>query len=184
MFKIGDKVKVVLGLVGEYREFESEIVDILDNGKWNGVWVNHPDLHGEDMLFINLDTPLNSVKLIEEDKVERVIVDELKDIHKELDRHLKWVDEDEEVQINVAIYDVYEDNEQSYEVEINVYINGEYDTAWATDVYYGNEKALKEAKKRAKTVLRTVKGWSFADNVAVGKKAYIYNNSAGSEQYI
>lgn len=172
MFKLNDKVAVKMG----DWEFESIVLDIVNNPRANGVWVDHPNLRGEDMLFIDLNTPLNSVELIEEeDKVEKVRINGLKDIHKELNRHLKWIDEDEEVQINVAIYDVYEYDEQSYEVEINVYINGEYDTTWSTDAYYGSEKALKEAKKRAKSVLRTVKNWSFADNVTVGEKVYIYN---------
>lgn len=180
MFKLNDKVAVKMG---DWK-FESIVLDIVDNPRANGVWVDHPNLRGEDMLFIDLNTPLNSVELIkeedkveikEEDKVEKVKINGLKDIRKELDRHLKWIDEDEEVQINVAIYDVYEYDEQSYEVEINVYINGEYDTTWSTDAYYGNEKALKEAKKRAKAVLRTIKNWSFADNVTVDEKVHIYN---------
>lgn len=172
MFKLNDKVAVKMG---DWK-FESIVLDIVNNPRANGVWVDHPNLRGEDMLFIDLNTPLNSVELIkEEDKVEKVKINGLKDIHKELDRHLKWIDEDEEVQINVAIYDVYEYDEQSYEVEINVYINGEYDTTWSTDAYYGSEKALKEAKKRAKSVLRTIKNWLFADNVTVDEKVHIYN---------
>jgi hypothetical protein len=150
-----------------------------DGGRTEGVWVDHPECRGEDMLFINLSNPnVNSVELVVDTVVERYTTKEteMKEAHKALQKAFKWVDED--IKVSVKIYDCFEDNsnwgdrfkdQQSYDVEIQWAIGDDsYTDCLVADTYYsnieGDEVSLKEATTRAKSVLRTVKGWFDRDD--------------------
>lgn len=177
MFKLNDKVAVKMG---DWK-FESTVVDIVDNPKSNGVWVDHPQLQGKDMIFVDLSRPTNSVEIIE-DKVEKEEFQNIKEIRKELQKAIKWIDEDDKISVNVKVYDCCEFDEQTYDVEINLYINGEYEEGWLNDTFFSrfkdgeDELALKQAKKRASAVLRTVKGWfKYDDHVTVENGVEVYH---------
>jgi hypothetical protein len=47
-FEIGQNVKVTFGVldgsISRIWEFESEVMDIVDNSRNQGVWVDHPEL--------------------------------------------------------------------------------------------------------------------------------------------
>jgi len=95
----------------------------------------------------------------------------LKEIKVELMKTIKWEDD---VQVAVKIYDCDETGEQTYDVEINAYAGGEYLDTFVTDVAYEGE--LKLAERRAKSVLRTVKGWfEYHDDVTVEDGVTVYH---------
>ena len=189
-FEIGAKVQVTMTMVGKADwVFESEVMD--NGGRTAGVWVDHPELRGEDMLFINLSNPnVNKVELVEEEVVVNRRHDkamELKDAHKALDKAFRW--EEDEIKVSVKIYDCFEDNssweqfddEQSYDVEIAWALNGEeYTDCLVVDSFYStieeDEVALNGANQRAKAVLRTVKGWfKNSDLVVVTDGVEVYH---------
>jgi hypothetical protein len=191
-FEIGQKVEVVFGVIdgGRTWTFESEIVDVVDNHRNQGVWVDHPELRGEDMLFVELTNPnVNSVEVIQDQpEVERYTSKEteMKEAKKVLQKAFKW--EEEEITVKVKIYDCFEDNtrwggstEQSYDVEIMwAFGDEEYTDCVVVDSYYStlqdDEVALKDAKKRATAVLRTVKGWfQYDDQVNVVNGVEVYH---------
>lgn len=99
---------------------------------------------------------------------------ELKQIKPELLKAIKYKDD---VHIEVKIYDCTESGEQTYDVEIVVWYDGlykEYLDTWVTDIAYEGELAL--AEKRAKAVLKTVKGWfQYSEDVVVGNDVVVYH---------
>jgi len=170
-FAIGQEVKVTLTRIGqEDWVFESEIVDL--GARVDGVWVDHPECRGEDMLFINLTNPnINSVEVIGFHKDDHT---PLKDIKKDINKAIRY--EDGDIKLAVKIYDCDETGEQSYDVEVLLYIDDEYIEAWVTQAYYGQNEALREAKKRATVVLRTVKGWYESyDEIEIANKVEVYH---------
>jgi hypothetical protein len=192
---IGQTVKVTFGVLdgtrGHIWTFESEVMDIVDNDRNRGVWVDHPELRGEDMLFVELTNPnVNKVEAVTTVKRYADKVTEMKEAKKVLQKAFRWVDEDEEIKVFVKIYDCFENNsrwnsdsddEQSYDVEISWGIGEEvYTDCVVADSFYSNvqddEVALKDATKRAKAVLRTVKGWFQYDNqVTVASDVEVYH---------
>lgn len=78
---------------------------------------------------------------------------------------LKATRYEDEATIKVKVY-YSNEGEITYDVEVNVYIEGEYIDGWINDTFY--EGGEKDAMKRAKAVLRTVKGWfEGSDSVTV-----------------
>jgi hypothetical protein len=105
----------------------------------------------------------------------------LKDIKKDLMKDIKWEDN---VTVAVKVYDCSDNGgEQTYDVEINYYINGSYKDGFVNDTFYGiidneevNAEAEKLAVKRAKAVLKTVKGWfEYNDDVTVESEIEVYH---------
>jgi hypothetical protein len=192
-FEIGQNVKVTFGVLdgGRTWEFESKVMDIVDNSRNQGVWVDHPECRGEDMLFVELTNPyVNKVESIEEEvEVKRSTTKEteMKEAHKTLDKAFKWVEED--IKVSVKIYDCFEDNssweqfddQQSYDVEIQWAIGEDsYTDCIVIDSYYStiedDEVAKNMAMQRAKSVLRTVKGWyDRHDNITVVDGIEVYH---------
>lgn len=174
-FTIGQQVQVTISRIGrDDLVFTSEIVDIVDNHREQGVWVDHPELRGEDMLYVNLSNPnINKVEPIVVKTVEPISQtnQELKSIKKDLAKALKWVEGD--VTIRVAVYDCDESGEQTYDVEINYYIDGSYEGGFYTDTFFGDTE--KQAVTRAKSVLRTVKGWFDNSDVTVEDGVEVYH---------
>jgi ribosomal protein L19 len=187
-FTIGQTVKVTFGVLdgtrGRTWEFESEVMDIVDNDRNKGVWVDHPELRGEDMLFVELTNPhINKVEAVT--TVEREVIKEtdMKEAKKVIQKAIKW--EEDDITVSVKIYDCFEDDftgtQQSYDVEIQWAIGEDtYTDCVVTDTYYsnveGDEVALKDAQKRAKAVLRTVKGWfAMNDQVTVVNDVEVYH---------
>lgn len=154
---VGDKVQVTFSMIGkEDWVFVSEVMDVATGG----VWVDHPECRGEDMMFINLSNPnINKVEVIPE-VVEIEENQDMKAIKADLMKAIKYEDE---VSIRVMVYDCTETGRQTYDVEINYYIDGEYADGFYNQTFVGryeeDEVAEKMAVKRAKAVLRTVKGW-------------------------
>jgi hypothetical protein len=187
--QIGDKVNVTISMAHWGKEdmvFESTVMDIAKTA----VWVDHPELRGEDWLLIAMDENLNNkVEVIEEVKVDRRHdkAMDLKDAHKAINKAFKWVNED--IKVMVKVYDCFDDNsnweqfddEQSYDVEISWAIGEDvYTDCLVTDSFYsnieGDEVAEKDAISRAKSVLRTVKGWfSNHDQVTVVDGIEVYH---------
>ena len=153
------------GLAGKKETFTGKVVDYA--GKT--IWVEVKD---GDWISVNLANPhINTVEEIVENVVDIENQEDLKEIRKELEKSIKWIDED--IEIAVKIYDCMENDEQTYDVEILLYVGDEYSEGWINQTFYGeidnddlNDKALKYANKRAKSVLKTVKGW-FNNNECV-----------------
>jgi RNA binding exosome subunit len=183
---IGQEVVATISQVRYGKEdmvFTSTVMDIAKDG----VWVDHPELQGEDMLYIDLTVNGNSVEAVTTVKREVVKETEMKEAKKTIQKAIRW--EDDDVVVSVKIYDVFEDNsnweqfddQQSYDVEIQWAIGEDvYTDCVVTDSFYsnveGDEVALKEATKRAKAVLRTVKGWfAMNDQVTVIDTVEVYH---------
>jgi hypothetical protein len=105
----------------------------------------------------------------------------LREIKKDLMKAIKW---EEDVRIMVKIYDCSENDEQTFDVEINYAVDGEaYTNGYVNDTFYGeiddddvNAKVLMEAMKRGQSVLRTVKGWfENNDDVEVERGVEVYH---------
>lgn len=173
MFKLNDKVTVQMG---DWK-FESKIVDIAKHG----VWVDHPELQGEDMLFIDLTRPVNKVE-IAQSEIQTYENQNIKEIRKEIEDIVKWEDNSS---VAVKIYDCYDERSydgfgQTYDVEILLYIDGKYEDSWVNNVFAskveGDAEALKKAKKRASAVLRSVKGWfKYDELVTVENGVEVYH---------
>jgi hypothetical protein len=93
---------------------------------------------------------------------------DMKSIKAELQKAFKWLKEDEDVEVSIKVYDAFESEQQTYDVEINYAIGDDvYTDGFINQTFYGrfegDELAQKQAVKRAKAVLKTVKGW-FANN--------------------
>jgi hypothetical protein len=133
---------------------------------------------------------VNKVELIEEEIIPNRSTTketEMKEAHKTLDKAFKWVEED--IKVSVKIYDCFEDNssweqfedQQSYDVEIQWAIGEDsYTDCVVVDSYYStiedDEVSLNMAMQRAKSVLRTVKGWyDRHDNITVEDKVEVYH---------
>jgi hypothetical protein len=193
-FTIGQTVKVTFGVLdgtrGQIWTFESEVMDIVDNNRNTGVWVDHPECKGEDMLFVELTNPhINKVEAVTTTKRYTDKVTEMKEAKKVIQKALRW--EEEDVVVSVKIYDCFEDNtyigngdyeaQQSYDVEISWGIGEEvYTDCVVSDSFYSNvqddEVALKDATKRAKAVLKTVKGWfKYDSQVTVTDSVEVYH---------
>lgn len=177
MMNLQDKmVRVTMrGLAGVKTVFEGKVVDCRDKI----VWVEVAD---GDWISVNTANPhINTVEEITSKTVEITTHNEMKEIHKELNKAMKWAEED--IEVDVKIYDCMENDEQTYDVEINLYIGGDYADGWINQTFYGqidnsdlNAIALKEAQKRAKAVLRTVKGWfKNNDDVEVANNIEVYH---------
>jgi hypothetical protein len=95
---------------------------------------------------------------------------EIREIKKELMKAIKYEDN---ATVAVKIYDCLESGEQTYDVEINWYLDDEYQDGWVSDIFYEGE--LPQAKKRASSVLRTVKNWFKYEDVEVQPKVEIYS---------
>lgn len=177
MFKLNDKVTVQMG---DWK-FESEIMDIAGRG----VWVDHPELKGEDWLFIDLTKPTNKVEIAKvESEIQTYENENIKEIKRNIKDAIKYFDEEDEVSVAVKIYDCYDSRShdgfgQTYDVEIMLYINDKYEDSWSNSTFAskieGDAEALKPAKKRANAVLRTVKGWfKYDDEVTVEDGVEVY----------
>lgn len=110
-------------------------------------------------------------------KIDMIEHMDMKTIKKGLMKEIKYLDD---VSIKVKVYDCSENDEQTYDVEINYYINGQYENGFYNQTFYGrhfdDEIAEKEAVKRAKVVLRTVKGWfEYSDDVIVHDDIEVYH---------
>lgn len=147
----------------------------------DGVYVDHPELQGEDTLFIDLRYPMNSVVAktvdVERNASKRI---EMKDAKKAIQKAFLY--EEDGIALSVKIYNLYEDAEQTYDVEIQWAVSEDtYTDCIVTDVYNsnveGDDVSLKEATKRATAVLRTVKDWfKHDDKVTVTNKIEVYGN--------
>jgi hypothetical protein len=85
------------------------------------------------------------------------------------------------------VYDCFENTrsldgkeDQTYDVEINYYVDGEYQNGFYNQTFVGrfrdDEVAEKMAVTRAKAVLRTVKGWfKNNDDVVVEDGIEVYH---------
>ncbi|AMQ66536.1 major capsid protein-like protein [Bacillus phage Shbh1] len=107
-------------------------------------------------------------------------VQKMTEIKKEIFKEIK---SNEEVTIKIKIYDEFDDGYegvgQTYDVEIYTYSGGEW-SVWTDRIFYGekegDEKALKQAEKRARSVLKTVKYWFMNDDrVKVDEEIELYN---------
>lgn len=181
-FEIGQKVVATIKTLSGNLVWETEIVDVVNNSKCQGVWVDHPELGKEDMLFVDTNHPTNSVEIISDVKREVVKGTEMKDAKKAIQDAFKW--EEDEITVSVKVYDCFDshpENQQSYDVEISWAIGEDtYTDCIVSDSFYsnleGDEVSLKEATKRAKAVLRTVKGWfDGSDQVTVNNDVEVYH---------
>lgn len=93
-------------------------------------------------------------------------VNELKQIRKEIESLMSRAKG--ESSLRVKIY--YTDEDNTYNVEIWYNIDGECEKTFYTDEY--EEEEEKEALKRAKSVLKTIKKWFF--NIEVNEKIEWY----------
>ena len=84
------------------------------------------------------------------------------------------------VEVHVCIYDCDELGYKTYDIEIQCLADGEYKDCVVTD--RGEEGELTQVKKRARAVLKSVKGWFEYTDIKVKEKPYVYTNGAGSEE--
>lgn len=173
-FQIGQQVQVTFTRIGrDDLVFTSEIMDIVNNHRWQGIWVDHPECRGEDIMYINLSNPnINKVEAVKT-TVERDIVTSLKEIKKDLNKALSPIVRygEEEVTIFVKVYDCNEDDRQTFDVEIQYWLDGEYTDCFVSDTFY----VEKEAVKRAKEVLRTVKNWFNGAEITIENSVEVYH---------
>ena len=90
--------------------------------------------------------------------MEKYTYNKMTDIKKELFKATRYEDE---ATVKVKVY-YSNEGEITYDVEVNVYIDGEYIDGWINDTFY--EGGEEQAMKRAKAVLKTVKGWFKGDD--------------------
>lgn len=157
----GKMVRVTMrGLAGKETVFTGKVVDYTTSYT-SIIWVERTE-DGE-WVGVNLSNPnINTVEEIEKE-IKSVAHNELKEIHKNLNKVIKYNDEDE-IKVMVKVYDCFENDEQTYDVEINYAIGDDcYTDGYTNTIFTGrfesDEDAEKQAVKRAKAVLKTVKGW-------------------------
>jgi hypothetical protein len=161
--------------------FEGTLVDFTANNKT--VWVERND--DKEWVCVNLSNPsINKVEEIVEPVIEVDTHQDMKEIKRELFKEIKYLDD---VSIRVMVYDCFENTrsldgkeDQTYDVEINYYVDGEYQNGFYNQTFVGrfrdDEVAEKMAVTRAKAVLRTVKGWfKNNDDVVVEDGIEVYH---------
>lgn len=75
--------------------------------------------------------------------------------------------------VKVRVYDCNDgDDEQTYDVEVNVYNNGKYVDGFVNQRFYENGE--EEAVKRGKAVVKVVKGWFEYTDIPVDDKVEVY----------
>lgn len=94
----------------------------------------------------------------------------LSEIKKDL---LKAVRLEDNVSVFVKVYDCNE-GEQTYDVEVQYYIDGEYTDCFVSDTFGEGEEKL--SIKRAKTVSKTVSKWFTYSRVEASTVVEIYTN--------
>lgn len=94
----------------------------------------------------------------------------LTEIKKDLLRAVKYEDD---VTVFVKVYDCDENGEQTYDVEVMYYVDGEHHDCFVSDTF-GDDKA--GAVKRAKTVLKSVTKWFAGWDVEVTADVEVYTN--------
>lgn len=94
----------------------------------------------------------------------------LSEIKKDLLKAIKYEDD---VTVSVKVYDVNE-GEQTYDVEVAYYIDGEYQDCFVSDVFYEGQEKL--AIKRGKVVLKSVTNWLAGWDVEVNTTVETYTN--------
>lgn len=161
---MGRNVKaVVLG-----NMFEGKLVDV--NPMGNVAWVQRST--DNDWVAVDVNVNQNSIELVQ-DSIEIETSNDVKVIKSNLLKAIKFIDEDDEISVAVKVFDC-DDTEQTYDVEVIYYINNEYGDTFVNQTFYGN--AEKDAVKRAKSVLKTVKAWfKDSDNVTVENDVEVYN---------
>jgi hypothetical protein len=103
---------------------------------------------------------------------------EMKEVKKELLKEIKYKDN---VSIAVKVYDSFEERAdgQTYDVEINYYVDGDYLGGFVNQTFYGRHRddfeAEKKAITRAMTVLKSVKGWFEYTDVVVDTEIEVYH---------
>lgn len=161
--------------------FKGKVVDASE--KVNVIWVERTE---DDWLAVDIDNPKNTVQIIDADdivEVEKEICTPIKEIRESIKKDLKYIHEDDEVVVRVLVYDCedngYMGSGQTYDVEINYYINGSYEDGYCSETFYGNtnkEMAKKDAVKRGKAVLKLVKNWfKYNDDVTVDNSVEVYH---------
>lgn len=173
---MGKTVKVAMRGISETNVFTGKIVDYTTSNTLI-VWVER--LEDGEWVAVNLSNPnINTVEEIQE-AVVTVESNDLKQLHKEIDRAFKYEDEDE-IKLMIKVYDCFEGGEQSYDVEIQWAIGDDvYTDCVVTDSFYstleGDQNAKKQAVARAKSVLRTVKGWFKYSEIKVVEGVEVYH---------
>lgn len=94
----------------------------------------------------------------------------LSEIKKDL---LKAVRFEDEVTVFVKVYDCNE-GEQTYDVEVQYYIDGEYTDCFVSDTFGEGEESV--SVKRAKAVSKTVAKWFVSSEVEVITDVEVYTN--------
>jgi hypothetical protein len=94
----------------------------------------------------------------------------LTEIKKDL---LKAVKYEDDVTVFVKVYDCDESGEQTFDVEVMYYVDGEYQDCFVSDTF-GDEKEV--AVKRAKAVLKSVAKWFTYSEVEVITDVEVYTN--------
>lgn len=160
--------------------FEGKVFDVnVDN---EVLWVERYE-DGElfDTYDVDLKDPKRSVEVIEEKELEVEVneTQDLKSIKKDLLKAVRWLEGD--VSVAIKVYDCSENNEQTYDVEINYYVDGEYQDGFYNQTFNGrfgdneDELAEKMAVKRAKSVHKTVRKWFEYSDVEVANEVEVYH---------
>jgi hypothetical protein len=101
----------------------------------------------------------------------REIIQPVKEIKTELMKAIKYKDN---LSIAVRIYDSTELGERTCDIEITYFVDGEYVDCYVSDIFYDKEE--KDALKRAKAVLKSVKGWFIRhDDIQIQNEIQIYS---------
>lgn len=166
-------------------QYEGKVFDI--NVENEVLWVERFE-NGESYDYYDVALRSSLVSVTEIQEIEEVVAEEIKvntyeEIKEIKAKLMKAIRYDDNISISVKIYDSYGEADtdlQAYDVEINYYIDGEYEGGYVNQTFYGLEynceKALKQADKRAKAVLRTVKGWfKYDDDVVVNNEIEVYH---------
>ena len=92
--------------------------------------------------------------------VVKEVVKKTTEVKSELLKKIRFMDG--EVELAVKVFACGDDDVTTYDVEVQLLEDGEYVDCWVTETFHSEQdedQAEKEALKRAKQVLRSVKGW-------------------------
>lgn len=106
--------------------------------------------------------------------VEKIVTMKIPDAKSKIIKMLKYKDD---AVVSVKVFDFEDGEYKSHVVEIFVHIDGEYEDSFNIEEYLceDRELSLKEAKKRAKAVLRMVCQWFQYDDVEVSNRIEVYS---------
>ncbi|HDR7263706.1 hypothetical protein [Bacillus sp. CH_203] len=162
-------------------EVEGKVFDMSPDGRYihieNKVDYYVADLQKDKVEVIEKEKKVDAIAVVKEEKKSALgkVSTPIKEAKENLLKAIRY--EEETVEVAVKIYDWLDshDDSEGFDVEINWYSEGSYQEGWTTNEFTKPLYEEKDAMKRAKAVLRLVKGWfEYSEDVNVVDKIEVY----------